>query len=30
VVMFESRVLRKIFGTEKSKMSGEWTNLHNE
>jgi len=28
--VFESRVLRRIFGTKKDKVAGEWRKLHNE
>jgi hypothetical protein len=27
---FENRVLRKIFGTNREKMAGDWRRLHNE
>jgi hypothetical protein len=27
---FENRVLRKIFGTKRGKLTGEWRRLHNE
>jgi hypothetical protein len=28
--MFENRVLRRIFGQKREKVSGEWRKLHNE
>jgi hypothetical protein len=28
--MFESRVLREIFGSERDEVTGEWRKLHNE
>jgi hypothetical protein len=28
--LFESRVLRKIFGPKRDEVSGEWRRLHNE
>ena len=28
--MFENRVQRKIFGSERDKVRGEWRILHNE
>jgi hypothetical protein len=28
--VFESRVLRKVFGPERDKMTGDWGDLHNE
>jgi hypothetical protein len=28
--VFESRVLRRIFGWKKDEMTGEWRKLHNE
>ena len=28
--MFENRVLRRIFGTKRDKVTGEWRKLHNE
>ena len=28
--MFENRVLRRIFGPKRDKVTGEWRNLHNE
>jgi hypothetical protein len=28
--VFESRVLRKLFGTERDEMKGDWRKLHNE
>jgi len=28
--VFESRVLRRIFGPKKDEVTGEWGNLHNE
>jgi hypothetical protein len=28
--MFESRVLRRIFGTKMDEVKGEWRKLHNE
>ena len=27
--MFENKVLRKIFGAKRDKMTGEWRKLHN-
>jgi len=30
LIVFENRVLRKIFGAERDKVRGEWRNLHNE
>ena len=27
--VFENKVLRKIFGTKKGEITGEWRNLHN-
>ena len=27
--MFENKVLRKIFGTKRDKMTGKWRKLHN-
>ena len=27
--MFENKVLRKIFGAKKDKITGEWRKLHN-
>jgi hypothetical protein len=28
--MFEDRVLRKIFGPKRDKITADWTKLHNE
>jgi hypothetical protein len=28
--VFESRVLRKIFGPKRDEVTGEWRKLHNE
>jgi hypothetical protein len=28
--VFENRVLRRIFGPKKDKVTGEWRKLHNE
>jgi hypothetical protein len=28
--VFENRVLRRIFGSKKDKVTGEWRKLHNE
>ena len=28
--MFESRVLRKIFGCKRDEVRGEWKKIHNE
>jgi hypothetical protein len=28
--MFENRVLRRMFGPKKEKVTGEWRKLHNE
>jgi hypothetical protein len=28
--VFENRVLRKIFGLKRDKVTGEWRKLHNE
>ena len=28
--MFENRVQRKIFGSQRDKVTGEWRTLHNE
>jgi hypothetical protein len=28
--VFENRVLRKIFGPRRNKVTGEWRRLHNE
>jgi hypothetical protein len=28
--VLENRVLRKIFGPKRDKMTGEWTRLHNK
>jgi hypothetical protein len=27
---FENRVLRRIFGTKRDEVTGDWRNLHNE
>jgi hypothetical protein len=29
-MVFENRVLRKIFGPKRNKVTGEWRKLHNE
>ena len=28
--VFENRVLRRVFGTKRDEVTGEWTKLHNE
>jgi hypothetical protein len=28
--MFENRVLRRIFGSKRDKVTGDWRKLHNE
>jgi hypothetical protein len=28
--VFENRVLRRLFGTKRDKVTGEWRKLHNE
>jgi hypothetical protein len=28
--VFENRVLRRIFGSKRNEVAGEWENLHNE
>jgi hypothetical protein len=28
--VFENRVLRKLFGSERDEVTGEWRRLHNE
>ena len=28
--MFENRVLRRIFGSKREEVTGEWRKLHNE
>jgi hypothetical protein len=28
--VFENKVLRKIFGSEKDEVTGEWRRLHNK
>jgi hypothetical protein len=28
--VFENRVLRKIFGSKRGKVTGQWRKLHNE
>jgi hypothetical protein len=28
--VFENRVLRRIFGSKRVEVTGEWTKLHNE
>jgi hypothetical protein len=28
--VFENRVLRKIFGDKRDKVTGEWRRIHNE
>jgi hypothetical protein len=28
--VFENRVLRRIFGTKRDEVTGEWRRLHNE
>jgi len=30
MVVFENRVLRKVFGPKKDEVTGEWRKLHNE
>jgi hypothetical protein len=30
VIVFENRVLRRIFGPKREGMAGEWRRLHNE
>jgi hypothetical protein len=30
VRLFENRVLRRIFGSKKDEVTGEWRKLHNE
>jgi len=30
VTLFENRVLRKVFGPKRDKVTGEWRKLHNE
>jgi hypothetical protein len=30
LIVFENRVLRRIFGTKKDEVTGEWRKLHNE
>jgi hypothetical protein len=30
MTVFESRVLRKVFGTKRNKMIKDWRKLHNE
>ena len=30
MIMFENRVLRKIFGPKRDEVTGEWRELHNE
>jgi hypothetical protein len=29
-MVFENRVLSKLFGTERNELTGEWRRLHNE
>jgi hypothetical protein len=29
LLVFENRVLRKIFGRKRDEVTGEWRNLHN-
>jgi hypothetical protein len=29
-MVFENRVLRKIFGPKRDEVTGEWRNLHSE
>jgi hypothetical protein len=29
-IVFENRVLRRIFGSKREKVVGEWRRLHNE
>jgi hypothetical protein len=29
-MVFENRVLRRIFGTKREKVAGDWRRLHNE
>jgi hypothetical protein len=28
--VFENRVLRRVFGTKRDEVTGEWRKLHNE
>ena len=30
LMVFENRVLRKVFGTKRDEVTGEWRKLHNE
>ena len=30
LMMFENRVLRRIFGSKRDEVTGEWRKLHNE
>jgi hypothetical protein len=30
LMVFENRVLRRIFGTKRDEVTGEWRKLHNE
>jgi hypothetical protein len=30
LMMFENRVLRRIFGPKRNKVTGEWIKLHSE
>jgi hypothetical protein len=30
VKVFENRVLRRVFGSKREKVTGGWRNLHNE
>jgi hypothetical protein len=30
LTVFENRVLRRIFGTKRDEVTGEWRTLHNE
>ena len=30
LMVFENRVLRRIFGSKRDKVTGEWRKLHNE
>jgi hypothetical protein len=30
LLVFENRVLRKIFGSKRDEVTGEWRRLHNE
>jgi len=30
IMLFENRVLRRIFGSKREEVTGEWRKLHNE